>query len=95
MVVGAAAASERQIRYLAAEAYLPDDAEKPQPEENALVELNDEIMSMLHAQQLRQESVPSETVKKWLQGLYDIAQVGLGKPRLFRRDDPNDAKAAR
>jgi hypothetical protein len=71
---------------------LPDNAEKSQ---NALVELNDEIMSMLHAQQLRQDSVPSATVKEWLQGLYDIAQVGLGKSRHFRRDDPNDAKAAR
>jgi hypothetical protein len=77
------------------EAHLSDDTKHSRPEQNALWELNDEIMSMLHAQQLRQESVSSATVKEWLQGLYDIAQVGLGKPRHVRRDDPNDAKAAR
>ena len=56
--------------YLAAEAYLSDDAEQSRPEQNAaLRELNDEIMSMLHAQQLRQVSVPSATVKEWLEGL--------------------------
>ena len=74
---------------------MSDDADQSSPEANALWELNDEIMSMLHAQELGQRSVPSATVKQWLQGLYDIAQVGLGKPRHFRRDDPNDAKAAR
>ena len=74
---------------------MSDDTERSRPEMNALLELNDEIMSMIHAQQLRQESVPSATVKEWLQGLYDIAQMGLGNPRHFRRDDSNDAKAAR
>ncbi|CAN5445918.1 hypothetical protein BH09PLA1_BH09PLA1_21750 [soil metagenome] len=74
---------------------MSDNAEQSRPEQDALLELNDEIMSMLHAQQLRQDSVPSATVKEWLQELYDIAQVGLGKPRHFQRDDPDGAKAAR
>ena len=74
---------------------MPDDADQSRPEQNALWELNDEIMSMLHAQQLRQDHVPSETVKHWLQELYDTTQVGLGKPRHFRRDDFDGAKAAR
>ncbi len=74
---------------------MPDDADRSRPEQNALWELNDEIMAMLHAQQLGQDSVPSATVKEWLQDLYDIAQIGLGKPRHFRRDDSNGAKAAR
>jgi hypothetical protein len=63
---------------------MSDQTEQSRTEQNALWELNDEIMSMLHAQQLRQESVSSATVRLWLQELYDITQVGLGKPRNFR-----------
>lgn len=51
--------------------------------ENALVELSDEIMSMLHANHLRNEVVSSMVVRGWLQMLHDTAQNGLGRPRTF------------
>ena len=50
---------------------------------NALFNLNDEIMSTLHAHQLREANVPSKEVVAWLRGLYDIVQEGLGKPAHF------------
>jgi hypothetical protein len=49
----------------------------------ALATLNDEVMSILHAQALRQKVVTCETVAEWLRGLYDIVQQGLGRPRHF------------
>ena len=70
---------------------MSNDEKHAPPAQNALRAQSDEIMSMLHAQQLRQESMPSATVTQWLQELYDLAQVGLGKPRHFRRDDPERA----
>jgi hypothetical protein len=81
--------------YKTAEDRLPDDAEHSGRERNALLELSDEIMSLLHAEQLKHESVPSAMVTEWLRELYDIAQVGSGKSRHFRRDTSNDAKAAK
>jgi len=51
--------------------------------ENALVELSDEIMSMLHASHLRNEVVSSMIVRGWLQMLHDIAQTGLDRPQIF------------
>ena len=44
----------------------------------ALSELSDEVMSMLHARQLREASLDSQTVTGWLRLIYDVVQVGLG-----------------
>lgn len=49
----------------------------------ALIYLNDEIMSILHAHSLRQDKVDSEVVTGWLRGLYDAVQEGLEKARHF------------
>ena len=49
----------------------------------ALVCLKDEIMSMLHAHPLRQPSIDSQYVINWLRQLYDEIQEGLGEPRHF------------
>lgn len=46
---------------------------------DALVRLNDELMSMLHASQLRGDAVPSQTVRQWLRVLVDIVDEGLGR----------------
>ena len=48
---------------------------------DARVRLNDELMSMLHAMQLREETVASGTVREWLRVLVAIVQEGLGKDR--------------
>jgi len=71
---------------------LSEESNQSGREQGALWELSDEIMSALHAEQLRHESVSSTTVKQWLCELYDIAQVGLGLPRHFGRDDSSDAR---
>lgn len=44
----------------------------------ALSDIGDEVMSMLHAQQLREASLDSQTVTGWLRLIYDMVQVGLG-----------------
>jgi hypothetical protein len=47
---------------------------------DALVRLNDELMSMLHAHPLRADTVASTTVREWLRELAAIVDEGLGKP---------------
>ena len=47
--------------------------------QDALWELNDELNSMLHAQQLRSELVPSSTVTEWLRLLHNIVRRGLNE----------------
>jgi hypothetical protein len=60
-----------------------DDSADPNRQVHALYELQDELMSILHAHPLRQPLVDSAKVTDWLRGLYDIVQEGLGKPRHF------------
>jgi hypothetical protein len=50
---------------------------------NALVDLGDDIMSVLHSHQLREPQIRSEVVIAWIRGLYDTVQKGLGKPAHF------------
>lgn len=50
---------------------------------NALVTINDEVMSILHAHALRQETIAADTVSDWMQGIYDLVQQGLDKPAHF------------
>lgn len=72
---------------------MPEEPNQSGREQNALLELSDEIMSALHAEQLRHDSVPSSTVTQWLRQLYDIAQGGLGRPRGLGRESQGDAEA--
>ena len=65
---------------------MSDDAQR-----DALYELNDEIMSILHAEQLRHDSIASATVTQWLRGLYDFVQVGLGKSPHFTQQKSDEA----
>ena len=64
-------------------------AEQLQIEHNrqygALDSLHDEVMSMLHAHQLRQPSIESTTVVEWLRFIYDEVQVGMGRPTVFKQ----------
>ena len=53
---------------------------------NALIELSDEIMSILHAHQLKAPQMQSNEVREWIRGLYDLVQKGLGKPAHFYPD---------
>ncbi len=46
---------------------------------HALSELIDEVGGMLSAQQLRGETVDTETVRRWLDRLYQTVLQGLGK----------------
>ena len=48
----------------------------------ALIELHDELNAMLHAQQLRAETVDNKTVVRWLRLLHNIVQDGLESSRL-------------
>ncbi len=48
---------------------------------NALFNLNDELDSMLHANQLRNETVDSKTVTNWFRMLHNIIRDGLERPR--------------
>lgn len=48
---------------------------------NALSKLHDELGSLLHANQLRSDTVDSKTVVNWLRMLHDIVQDGLERPR--------------
>jgi hypothetical protein len=48
---------------------------------DALVRLNDELMSILQAPSLREERVPSAIVREWLRGLLGFVEEGLGKNR--------------
>jgi hypothetical protein len=56
----------------------------------ALNDLRDEIMSILHAQSLRGQTVASETVIAWLRGMHDMVQEGMdlaphfGQPTIGR-----------
>jgi hypothetical protein len=61
-----------------------------QRQSTALCGLNDEVMSMLHAWQLRHPSVDSQTVIDWLRLIYDEVQAGLGKERHFAVTRKND-----
>jgi hypothetical protein len=49
----------------------------------ALSRLSDEVMSMLHADSLRQASIDSKQVVEWLRVVYDEVQNGLGNPPHF------------
>ena len=60
---------------------------------SALVQVGDEVMSMLHAHSLRQEVIPSATVINWLQGIYDLVEVGLGRPPHFANIKVQDTKS--
>ena len=60
---------------------------------NALVQVSDEVMSMLHAHPLRQEAIQSATVVNWLQGIYDLVEMGLGRPAHFANIKAQDTKA--
>lgn len=54
----------------------------------ALIELNDELNSVLHAQQLRSDVVDTKTVVGWLRLLHNLVQDGLQHPRYsFAKDD--------
>ncbi len=48
---------------------------------NALWELQDELNFLLHANQLRSDTVDSKTVVNWLRGMHNIVQDGLERPR--------------
>ena len=50
---------------------------------NALVTINDEVMSILHAYALRQETIAADTVIDWMHDIYDLVQRGLDKPAHF------------
>ncbi|WP_155844912.1 hypothetical protein [Arenimonas oryziterrae] len=50
---------------------------------DALWDLNDEIMSCLHSQQLKGDAIPTSVVVAWLRGFYDTTRVGLGHPPHF------------
>jgi hypothetical protein len=67
----------------------PEVEQDPARQYTALVCLNDELMSLLHAHVLQQDTVPSETVIAWLRSLYDIVQEGLGKPKHFQPSGPS------
>ena len=67
------------------ETRVSDDAQR-----DALCELNDEIMSILHAEQLRHDSVDSATVLQWLRGLYDVVKVGLGQSPHFNQQKSDE-----
>jgi hypothetical protein len=64
---------------------MAEDAETVEGEcwkqDDALWELHDELDSMLHAQQLRGETVDSGAVVRWLRLLHNIVQDGLQRPR--------------
>jgi hypothetical protein len=70
---------------------LADDIEQLKRESvrqrDALYALNDEIMSMLHARPLREKTIGSEHVTRWLRRLYNITETGLGNRVHFRHDN--------
>lgn len=51
------------------------------PENDALWALHDELDSLLHANQLKGETVDSKTVTSWFRMLHNIVQDGLQRPR--------------
>ncbi len=58
----------------------------PSPEKQALINIQDEILSILHARQLKADEVDSDLVRDWLQDLYDLAEVGQGGKSHFHPD---------
>ena len=47
---------------------------------NALFNLNDEVDALLHASQLRNDTIDSKTVIGWLRMLHNIVRDGLERP---------------
>ena len=58
---------------------------------DALVRIADEVMSVLHARALRQDSVPTRLVVERLREIYNLTQAGLGRPAHFA--EPGQAVA--
>ena len=59
----------------------------------ALMYLNDEVMSILHAHALRQDTIASNTVIEWLRGIYNTVQEGLGKPAVFEKETNREGQS--
>ena len=57
------------------------DYQKCQRQNDALWELHDELDLLLHANQLRSETVDSKVVTNWFRMLHNIVQDGLERPR--------------
>jgi hypothetical protein len=56
----------------------------------ALDAIGDEVMSILHAHNLKAPTVAAVTVVAWLRGIYDMVEVGRGRPPHFAQPDQPD-----